>query len=52
MPSPPSVLEDPPMGEGWDEKGHDKSKDVNDAIRKAKCEAWVAKLRQEAAAIR
>lgn len=28
--SPTTVLEDPPMGEGWDEYGNDLSKIAND----------------------
>ena len=30
MSFPPSVLEDPPLGEGWDENGNDLSKIAND----------------------
>lgn len=30
MPFPPSVIEDPPIGEGWDEHGNDLSKIAND----------------------
>ncbi|CAM9361641.1 unnamed protein product [Scytosiphon promiscuus] len=50
--SPASLKEDPPLGEGWDENGNDLSKAANDAVRKMHCEAWIAKLKQEAAAIR
>ncbi|CAM9796569.1 unnamed protein product, partial [Hapterophycus canaliculatus] len=50
--SPGSLLDDPPLGEGWDENGNDLSKAANDAVRKIHCEAWIAKLKQEAAAIR
>lgn len=33
LPSPSSVLEDPPAGEGWDEHGVDLSKITNDVSR-------------------